>query len=247
MNLCTDQMAMLVAAEGQLHSVSQLARDGSASALAEEARAYVVNHGMAEEVFLMKPDLVIAGTYTTRATVGLLRRLGISVEEFAPETSFDDVRNNLRRMGRILGREARAGELIARLDRRLAELSPDSAGDRSIAPYYANSYTSGEGTLVDAIVSAAGLRNIAAEAGLVGMARLPMELLVMAHPDLLMGEDQTASEGTHVHRNLVHPALDRAVDPAARIIVPARLTTCGGPFTALAVSLLRDAADALDR
>mgnify|MGYP006999250795 CR=1 FL=1 len=39
MNLCTDQLAMALAAPGQLISVSYIARDPRASAMAEEALA----------------------------------------------------------------------------------------------------------------------------------------------------------------------------------------------------------------
>src|SRR5690606_34859374 len=64
MNVCTDQMAMLVAADGQLRSVTHLATDPQTSAMVDEAKAFPVNHGLAEEIFLMRPDLVLAGTYT---------------------------------------------------------------------------------------------------------------------------------------------------------------------------------------
>jgi iron complex transport system substrate-binding protein len=80
MNVCTDQLAMLIAGEGQLHSVSALASDPRTSAMAGEARAFPANHALAEEIFLMQPDLVLAGTFSARATVGLLRRLGFRVE-----------------------------------------------------------------------------------------------------------------------------------------------------------------------
>ena len=71
-NLCTDQLAMLIADKDQLLSVSAIARDPQSSAMVKEAEGFPVNHGQAEEIFLQKPDLVLAGVYTTRATVGLL-------------------------------------------------------------------------------------------------------------------------------------------------------------------------------
>jgi hypothetical protein len=78
MNLCTDQLAMLIAAPGQLRSVSHLATDPSASAMAEEALDHDINHGLAEEIYLMRPDLVIAGSFSNRATLDMLRRLEIA-------------------------------------------------------------------------------------------------------------------------------------------------------------------------
>ena len=58
MNLCTDQLAMMLAAPGQLVSVSHLASEVQSSSMVEEARAYPMNRGQVEQVFLMRPDLV---------------------------------------------------------------------------------------------------------------------------------------------------------------------------------------------
>lgn len=242
MNACTDQMAMLIAGEGQLHSVSYLASDPGTSVLAAQAGRYAVNHGLAEEVFLMQPDLVIAGTYSTRATVALLRRLGIRVEEFEPENSFDDIRTNLTRMGTILGRQEKAEELVAELDRRLAALSAQKRPDILVATYYANSYTSGAGTLVDAIVTASGLTNIAAAMGLSGTARLPLELLVLARPDLLVDGESRYSAPALAQENFVHPAYRALAAETTSVVVPASYTLCGAPFTAEAARLLQEAA-----
>lgn len=246
MNVCTDQLAMLIAAQGQLHSVSYLASDPSASVLSAEAGSYIVNHGLAEEVFLMKPDLVIAGTYSTRATVGLLRRLGVRVEEFAPEQSFDDIRQNIVRMGGILGRSERAAELVAELDRRLTELEAKGSADLTVATYYANSYTAGTGTLVDAAINASGLTNIAASLGLSGTARLPLEVLVMSQPDLLATGEMRYDPPALADENFVHPAYRQLAAGIASVDVPARYTICGAPFTAKAARMLREAADAVE-
>jgi iron complex transport system substrate-binding protein len=245
MNVCTDQMAMLVAAPGQLHSVSFLAGDEGSSALADRAGDYAVNHGLAEEVFLMQPDLVLAGTYTTRATVDLLRRLDIRVEEFAPEQDFDDVRANLRRMGDLLEQPERAEAVVADLDGRLAEIAARPATGRTVATYYANSYTSGTGTLVDAVIAASGLTNLAAELGLAGTARLPLELLLLARPDLVADGEARQPTPALAAQNFAHPAYRALVADRASVVVPPAQTVCGTPFTAEAARLLRDAAGSL--
>ena len=59
-NLCTDQLALAVAAPGQLVSVSELARDPALSAMASRAAAIPSNRGRAEEVLALRPDLVLA-------------------------------------------------------------------------------------------------------------------------------------------------------------------------------------------
>lgn len=239
MNLCTDQLAMLMAGPGQLYSVSYLASDQGSSALADQAGAYVVNHGLAEEIFLMQPDLVIAGTYTTRTTVALLRRLGFRVEEFAPENSFDDIRASLTRMGEILGRQQRAAELVAELDAGLALLAATRTPDKTVALYYANSYTSGSGTLVDAIVKASGLTNIGDKLGLTGTTKLPLELLLLANPDIVVDGDSHYAKPALAQENFVHPAYQAL--SGQKLAVPSKYTICGAPFTLEAVRLLEDA------
>ena len=242
MNLCTDQMAMLVADPGQLLSVSYLASDPAASVLSAQAGRYAVNHGLAEEIFLMKPALVLAGQYTTRATVELLRRLGIHVEEFAPENSFDDIRANLLRMGELLGRREQARALAAELDRRLADLPREGQPGMTVAAYYANNYTSGSGTLMDAIMTAAGLTNVAAKRGYVGTAQLPLEVLVLSDPDLLLTGGDSYSAPALAQEGFEHPAFRSQARLSTPVEIPSRYTICGAPFTAEAVRLLAEAA-----
>jgi iron complex transport system ATP-binding protein len=76
MNVCTDQFVMLLAERERIQSVSWLARNPEVSTTADDAAAIPVNHGLAEEILPLRPDLVVAGTFTTRPTVYLLRRLG---------------------------------------------------------------------------------------------------------------------------------------------------------------------------
>lgn len=242
-NLCTDQLAMLMAGPGQLHSVSFLAREEGTSLLVDRARDYVGNHGRAEEIFLMHPDLVLAGTYTAEASVALLKKLGFRVEQFAPARSFEDVRENLIRMGELLERESRAAELVLMLDQGLAELSVRTFEGREAAFYYANSYTSGAGTLADAIVKVAGLSNLGEKLGFSGMRRLPLELLVLADPDIVIEGDGQYTAPVLARENFVHPAfkgLSGDIVPIAD-----KYTICGGPFTLEASRILQRAASGL--
>lgn len=242
MNVCTDQLAMLVARPGQLHSVSYLARDAGTSAMAEEAGAYAVNHGLAEEIFLMKPDLVLAGTYTTRTTISLLRRLGFRVEEFQPEASFDEVRANLARMGDLLGNPVRAKTLIAGMDAQIAALEAAGTPRLRTALTFANSYTAGSGTLVSEVVKRAGLDNIAEILGMTGTARLPLELLVLADPELMAGGRSEVEGPALAEQNFAHPAYRALAAATAEAPLENRLTVCGGPFTLEAARALQAAA-----
>ncbi|MEL7346077.1 MAG: ABC transporter substrate-binding protein, partial [Pseudomonadota bacterium] len=121
-NLCTDQLMMLVADPDQIASVSFLATEPQSSAMVEQARAYPANYGRAEEVFLMDPDLVLAGMFTTPATVGMLRGLGFRVEQIDAIRTVDGVADGLRRIGALLGQAARAETLASAYEADLAAL-----------------------------------------------------------------------------------------------------------------------------
>lgn len=186
MNLCTDQLAMLVAGEEQLLSVSYLASDPRSSAMVEQAETYRTNYGLAEEIYLMQPDLVIAGSFSTRATVEMLRRLDIPVVVFDPTYSLDDVRARLSQMGEVLNQQDRAEQLIEDFDARLDTYRAEITWRPRAALYYANGYTSGDKTLAGQILNIAGLDNIAAEEGFSAGGIIPLEVLAMAQPDTVV-------------------------------------------------------------
>ncbi|MFD1199519.1 ABC transporter substrate-binding protein [Brucella gallinifaecis] len=239
-NVCTDQLAMLLADPMQLESVSYLSRDPLLSVMSEKAKQLPVNHAQAEEVFLMKPDLVLAGTFSSRATVRLLRDLGVRVEEFAPARSFEDIKVNMKRLGELLGREEEAERQIAAMD---AEMLAISRPDRkqTVALYYANSYTAGRGTLIDEVIRLAGLDNIADKVGVRGSAMLPLEMLLMEKPDILVRGSRGRPPAL-AFENFEHPALRSLESHTRMLALNDNLTVCGGPFSVEAVAKLAEAA-----
>ncbi|MEO1988669.1 MAG: ABC transporter substrate-binding protein [Martelella sp.] len=239
-NLCTDQLAMLVAGEGQLISVSRLAADPAISAMAAEAEGYRLNDGLAEQVFLMKPDLVLAGSYSTREAVDLLKRLGIAVAEFPPEASLDDVRHNLERLGVLLDRKQAAADVIAAMDEGLADLAETPPGKRTAALYYANGYTSGKDSLAGDMIARLGLVNIASEAGVDSLGRLPLERLIMAAPDVIIGGDTDYEAPALAQAGFRHPAFVAATERSEYVNLPSRYTICGGPFNVAGMALLAE-------
>ncbi|MCR4268219.1 ABC transporter substrate-binding protein [Nitratireductor sp. ZSWI3] len=238
LNVCTDQLAMALAAPGQLVSVSFLAREPSLSMLHEEARKYPVNRGLAEEVFLEKPDLVVTGTYALHNTTALLKRLGFAVEEFSFVQTLDTIPGEIRRMGALLGQEEKAERIAAGFATELADIERRQCDRRPTAiAYDQNGVALGKGTLADSVLQAAGLRNLATDAGVVGMAPFPLEQVVAEKPDIIVtGRPESAPTlGEHVPR---HPAI--AAMPATRVgaFVPEGSWSCGAPTVIKAVRAL---------
>ena len=98
------------------------------------------------------------------------------------------------------------------------------------------------GTLIDEVVGAAGLRNIAHEFGLRGTGILPLEALVMADPDIIAVADQQYGTPALAQQNFRHPAFLAFAARKQIAVLPSALTVCGGPFTLEAVRLLQEAA-----
>lgn len=245
MNLCTDQLAMLLAAPDQLISVSYLAQNPRISAMARQAQAFEANHGLAEEIFLLQPDLVLAGSFTTPATVALLRRLGKRVEVFQPENDFDDLRTNLRRMGTVLGREAEAGAIVAHFDADLEALrSPDDHLRPRAAMYAANGYSTGPDSLSGKIIDAAGFANIGVELGLGAGGMIPLEVLMMADPDLVV-TSQPYPRASRAEEVLDHPGLVALKARAPSRVISDRDWVCGTPHVLRAIQNLAAARKAM--
>ncbi len=237
-NLCTDFMAMRIAAPGQLVSVSRLSHDPKISPDPSTASHFPANAGLAEEVLQYRPDLVLAGYFTTRETTALLRQLGFHVETFFPANSFEDIRNQLRRIGKLFGQEHRAEAEVAQFDAVLSEVrkTGDENEPRPLAITYGpNGFSEAGGTLGGEILEAAGFENLATRLGYEGYTYVPLEKLIAGKPKFVV-TGRPPSAPSRAHELLDHPAL--AEIRFARIVTTDTYWTCGGPFTSLAVQEL---------
>lgn len=243
-NLCTDQLAMMLAAPGQLVSVSRLAADPHSSAMAVAARDWPANQGRAEEIYLLEPDLVLAGVYTDPATIGMLRRVGLRVEQIDVARSLDDTRARIREVAALLGREAAGARLVDGFDARLDALRSD-APHRRAALYHANGYSLGGSTLSDDILRAAGFENVARALGLRGGGSLALERLVMAAPDLLI-RGTPLPGASRAEAVMTHPALAALTSGTAGMRITSPDWICGTPHVLGAVERLTRAREALE-
>ena len=245
MNLCTDQLAMMLAVEDQLLSVSYLAADPRSSAMAEAATSYEINHGLAEEIYLMQPDLVIAGSFTTRATVDMLRRLGVPVEIFEPAYGLDEVRERILQMGEVLGRTNEAEAMVLDYDRRLEALQSEVETRPTAALYYANGYTSGDRTLAGQILIAAGFENASVSAGFSSGGILPLEVLALLDPDALI-TSRPYPGASRSEEILDHPVVRQMREGRANGSFTDRDWVCGTPFVLRAIEALGTVREAFE-
>ncbi|SFP45615.1 ABC transporter substrate-binding protein [Sphingomonas rubra] len=220
LNLCADQYLLALADRSQIAALTRLARDPEMSAAAVAARAVPVGKGGAEDVLMLRPDLVIAAPYR----LATLPVRGVATLGLAEANSYADIVAQIRLVAAAVGHPARGEALIARMNRDLAALPRPGRG--AVAAYYQRrGFLTGTGTLVDELLRRLGLRNLAAVLGKPPLARVGLEEMALARPDYLVVEtasDHVADQGTEM---LHHPLLAGI----ARLRLPQAWTVCGGP------------------
>lgn len=242
LNVCTDQLAMLLARPGQLTSVSELAADPGLSFNWAMAADLPRNRGLAEEVLVGRPDVVVTGAYSLHNTTPLLKRLGYRVEEFEYAQTLDTIPREIRRMGDILGSAGAAEEMAAGFERDLKKVEERRCRRPPTAiAYEQNGIAMGAGTLVDSAIEAAGIKNLAADLGYSGMTPFPLELVVRHRPDIIILPEPLARTPALADLAAQHPAIAALGSGTVRIHLPRGSTSCGGPFVIEAVKALADA------
>jgi iron complex transport system substrate-binding protein len=247
LNLCADELVLRLAEPGTVKSVTWLARDPALSNVSALAQDVPVNRGLAEDVVPLAPDLVIAGAYTTRTAVALLKRLGIPVLELTVPTDVDEALVQIETVAAVLGASAKGTQLIADIRSGLAEVHVASAKSSQpiAAVYQPNGFTIGKGSLVNDLLSRAGLRNLAVERRIDNYGELPLELLLFAQPDLLIMNTAEDRGPAMAYEVLRHPALVRRYHGARVVSVPSAWWSCPGPRLVDAVQRLHHAAQRL--
>ncbi len=239
LNACADQLVLALADPGTITSVTRLSRDPEGSTLWRAAQRVPFNHGLAEEVVRDRPDLVIAGAYTTPATRALLTRLHFPLLVLAPADSFEDIRRETRTVAAALGEADRGRALIAHMDATLARLAADRGPPLRVAAWDGAGFSAAPGTLYDAILKAAGARNVAGQATGLGGGTPDVETLIALAPQLLVA-GAPAFDRPGLRADVARHPLVRRFWADRTLVVPLSAYACGTPFSADAALSLRD-------
>jgi iron complex transport system substrate-binding protein len=239
MNVCTDQLLLTLADGAQILGLSRYSRDRFESFAADDAHRYRILSGGAEDLLVLKPDVVVASLFDKRSTREFLKAKGFDLVEFTVPRNLDEVKTQIRQMGDVVGHPDRAAAEIARLDDAIAQ-ARYAVTDRHyrVLPLSRRGWVSGSDSLLSSLLTETGLFNAAGDLGVSSGGYASLEAIVSARPDFIVVSDAGDRAQDDGEAFLLHPALERFYPPSKRIVVPDRLTVCGGVMLADALDVL---------
>jgi iron complex transport system substrate-binding protein len=238
MNVCTDQLLLPLADPEQILGLSRYSRDAWQSFAADDARRYPILSGGAEDVLVLRPDIVVAGLFDKRSTRELLKEKGLHLAEFSVPRNLEEVKAQIRQMGDLVGHPERADAQMARLDGAVARARQAvTRKAHRVLLLSRRGWVTGTDSLLSSLLAETGIFNAAGDLGFGFGGFASLETIVNLKPDLIVVSDASDRAEDDGRAFLLHPALERFYPPSRRIVIPERLTVCGGVMLA----------DALDR
>jgi iron complex transport system substrate-binding protein len=184
-----------------------------------------------ERVVGLRPDLVFAPGTVSTETVDSLRRAGVTVVALETPATVEGVARKTTLTGRLVGECAGAARTNAWMRRNVAAVERAVADEPRPRALYVlgGGFTAGAGTYVHDVLRTAGLRNVAAGAGVSGYARISPEVVrdrdpewIVRSPGVSVPDEPAYRETTAVRENnTVVVAGNWLNQPAPRSIVRA--------------------------
>lgn len=180
LDYCADQYVLKFAAKDHILAVSpDAAKDFSY--MRDTARGVPTVRPVAEEVLLLKPDLIVRSYGGGPGATRFYEQAGIPVLDVGWASDLPSVLANTQRIADELGAHERGVKAVVNAKARLEALSKTPKG-KTILYMTPSGVTTGPGSLVHELIVAAGLENFQKEAG---WRPLPLERLAYEQPDLI--------------------------------------------------------------
>lgn len=221
LNLCTDELVLLLAAPGQIASVTHLSLQAAETPLWRQAAYYPRNDGSLLSAIALRPDLVVTMGGGGRDRLGIAERLGIQIVDLPFAQSLADVVESIRRVAAALGRPQAGTALLRRMD----ALMRSAPGRRRDTIWLGGGGRTIAATGLEAQwMGLAGMRQRAMQGD-----RVSLETLLVRPPAILLRSDYRQGQYSAGQRWLAHP-LARQARAGRTIPTDGRLWTCMGPL-----------------
>ena len=233
LDFCADQYVLKLAERGDILALSMDATSDF-SYMRDEAKGMKTVRSTAEDVLALNPDLIVRSYGGGPNAKAFFERAGVKVHQIASSNDFEDLRQTARDAATAFAQTARGEAVVADFDQRLAAIKPASG---VTALYMTPSgITTGPGSMVDLMMTRAGLTNFETQKG---WNQLPLETLALKKPDMAVtaffqdttiGRDNWSSARHPVAMNIMRQLPLAALDGST--------ISCGGWFVVDAVEAL---------
>ncbi len=230
---CADQYVLALAPDADL-ALSPRADDPDAW-LRREAAGHRRLRPTLEAAVGFRPDVVVRYWGGEPRLLSALEMRGVKVVTIADATDLDGVRANIRTAAQELGQVERGARLEQTMQAKLNQAAAPLDGPRPGAVYLTSGgFTSGPGTLMDAMMRAAGFRNLTTTPGfgVISVERIAMEPPIRF---VLGFFDQLRADWRGPGR---HPVVRRAAQGRTAAKLPAAVLTCPAWFAADGVEMM---------
>ncbi len=224
LDYCADQYLLALADRNQIAALSKGAGREDSYYRARATGLRRIRPSL-EEVLALHPDLVVRDWGGPWDAEAVYARFDVPVLALGGGTDFAAARAHVLSAARAFGQEARGRALVRDLDARLSRLAalPEPA-DNAVLYMSAGGAVAGDGVMLDAMIAAAGGRNIAEHQG---WTVLPLERLTRMAPALVvLGFFDTGRVGVNAWSPSRHPVFQRALAQARTITASASVISC---------------------
>lgn len=189
-----------------------------------------------EKLIGLKPDLVIAASYTRVEIIETLKAANLNVFVLGGFRSIENIRTNIKILGQLTHTSKRAKALLKNFNERIKGIKHEARTKKPLRVLnFSNNYTLwGKETLFDEATKAAGLINLASEKGYQGWPQINLEILSTLKPDLIIAPGEKIDELHIIKRIQSTPGWKHlnAVKNGKIIVIPERLLNTASHYIA---------------
>jgi iron complex transport system substrate-binding protein len=225
LDYCADQYVLKLADRGDIAALSPDATRAF-SYMREEAQGLRQVRPTGEDVLALKPDLIIRTYGGGPEGEAFFKRAGVRVHQIGWGDDFEAVRTNVTAAATAMGQQDRGEHIVAAFDHDLAAIT--KSPPQSALYLTPSGVTSGPGSMIDAMMGAAGLNNFQTKAG---WHPINLEGLIFKQPNIIarvqFGPTSDSLDPWSVVR---HPRLQKLVEAVPTAHFDGATTSCTGWF-----------------
>jgi iron complex transport system substrate-binding protein len=223
MNLAADEILVELVAPDRFVAATTFADEPELSNVVGRIpkSATRILHAKVEPLVALEPDLVVVSDFSDADFLHLLTASKLRYTRLGGLDSFEGIRKGILGLAATVGADEKGESLVSRLDADLAGLDRRLKGAaRPRVLWWNDPDTAGTGTLLDAVITRAGGRNVAAELGVTSVRPVGAERALLADPDVFL-----VAAGGDRAKLLAHPVLKNA-----RAVRAGRIVEMPGPL-----------------